>query len=90
MGSVRKFPIARGSPLYYASLCGFRDLAQHIINDHPEQVNATGGFVTVHWRRQCTRRYFNVAELLHQHGAVVNVTDYNNQKSTTGCIGGWT
>jgi hypothetical protein len=32
----------RGSPLYYASLCGFRGLAAHIINDHPEQVNATG------------------------------------------------
>jgi ankyrin repeat protein len=32
-----------GSPLYYASLCGFRDLAAHIIVDHPEQVNARGG-----------------------------------------------
>ena len=33
----------RGSPLYYASLCGFRDLAAHVIGEHREQVNVRGG-----------------------------------------------
>ncbi|KAH9015335.1 hypothetical protein EDB85DRAFT_2295651 [Lactarius pseudohatsudake] len=32
-----------GSPLYYAALCGFYDLAEHLIMKHPEHVNASGG-----------------------------------------------
>ena len=31
-----------GSPLYYASLCRFRDLAARIIINQPEQMNASG------------------------------------------------
>ena len=71
--------VARGSPLYYASLCGFRDLAEHIIKDHPEQVNATGGRRRSPLGAALYKRHFHVAELLHQHGASVDVTDYNNQ-----------
>jgi hypothetical protein len=71
--------VARGPPLYYASLCGFRDLVQHIINDHPEQVNATGGRRHSPLAAALYKEHFHVAELLHQHDAVVNVTDYNNQ-----------
>ncbi|KAH9173160.1 hypothetical protein EDB89DRAFT_2095303, partial [Lactarius sanguifluus] len=33
----------RGVPLYYASLCGFRDLAAYLIDKHPQDVNATLG-----------------------------------------------
>ena len=71
--------VARGSPLYYASLCGFRGLAAHIINDHPEQVNATGGRRHSPLAAALYKGYFHVAELLLQHGASVDVTDYNNQ-----------
>ena len=69
--------VARGSPLYYASLCGFRDLAEHIINGHPEQVNATGGRRHSPLAAALCKGHFQVAELLHQHGASVNATDYN-------------
>jgi hypothetical protein len=31
-------------PLYYATMLGFRDLAEHLIGKHPEHVNATGGW----------------------------------------------
>jgi hypothetical protein len=31
-------------PLYYAARHGFRDLAEHLIAEHPEHVNARGGF----------------------------------------------
>ena len=71
--------VARGSPLYYASLCGFRDLAAHIINDYPEQVNATGGCRHSPIAAALFKAHFHVAKLLHQHGAAVNVVDYNNQ-----------
>ena len=70
---------ARGSPLYYASLCGFRDLAEHIIEDHPEQVNAKGGRNHCPLAAALYKGHFHVAELLHQHGAVINVTGRNDQ-----------
>ena len=45
---INDFEIARttnrGSPLYYASLCEFCNLAAHTIVEHPEQVNVRGGF----------------------------------------------
>jgi ankyrin repeat protein len=31
-------------PLYYAALCGFRDLAERLLDAHPQDVNARGGF----------------------------------------------
>ena len=71
--------VARGSPLYYASLCGFRRLAEHIIKGHPEQVNAKGGRRHGPLAAALYRGHFRVADLLHQHGAVVNVPDHNNQ-----------
>lgn len=30
-------------PLYYAALCGFLDIVEHLIHAHPEDVNARGG-----------------------------------------------
>jgi hypothetical protein len=32
-------------PLYYATRLGFRDLAEHLIAEHPEHVNARGGLL---------------------------------------------
>jgi hypothetical protein len=32
----------RPTPLYYAALCGFQDLVEHLINNNPELVNASG------------------------------------------------
>ena len=70
---------ACGSPLYYASLFGFRDLAEHIIKDHPEQVNAKGGRNYSPLAAALYKGHFHVAELLLQHGASINVTGHNNQ-----------
>ncbi|KAH9022814.1 hypothetical protein EDB84DRAFT_1580563 [Lactarius hengduanensis] len=65
----------RGSPLYYASLCGFGDLAGHIIVEHPEQVNARGGCNHSPLVAALHKRHSKVAELLHQHGAAVDVIE---------------
>src|SRR6266404_1653143 len=67
-----------GSPLYYASLCGFRDLAAHIIAEHPEQVIATSGINHSPLAAALHNRHFDVAELLYQHGAVVDVPGRSN------------
>jgi len=31
-------------PLYYAALFGFRDLTEHLLAEHPEDVHAKGGY----------------------------------------------
>ena len=72
----------RGSPLYYASLCGFRNLAAHIIVEHPEQVNTRGGRNLSPLMAALYQRDFNIAELLHQHGADVDVP-YPNYENRT-------
>jgi ankyrin repeat protein len=67
-----------GSSLYYASLCGFRDLAAHIIDEHPEQVNDKRGANYSPLAAALRKRHFRVAKLLHQHGAAVDIRGYKN------------
>ena len=62
-----------GSPLYYAAICGFYDLAERLIMKHPEQVNAVGGLMVAPLLAALYRRHFHVATLLYRHGAVVDV-----------------
>ena len=64
-----------GSPLYYAALCGFHDLARRLITKHPKQVNARGGLNLAPLPAALSKRHFRVADLLHKHGAVVDVRD---------------
>ena len=73
------YNLDRGSPLYLASLCGFRDLAAHIIIEHPEQINARGGHNYSPLVAALYKRYFDIAELLHRYGADVDVPGYVNQ-----------
>ena len=68
-----------GSPLYYASLCGFRDLAAHIIAKHPEQVNATGGHNVTPLAAALYKKHFDVAGLLYQQGAEVGITGFSDR-----------
>ena len=66
---------AIGSPLYYAAFCGFYDLAERLIIEHPEQVNVAGGLVLAPLPAALSKRHFHVADLLSKHGAVVDVRD---------------
>ena len=67
-----------GSPLYYAAFCGFYDLAERLIMKDPEQVNAGGGVNLAPLPAALYKRHLRVANLLHKHGAVVDVRDYAN------------
>jgi ankyrin repeat protein len=62
-----------GSPLYYAAFCGFYDLAERLIAKHPEQVNEVGGRIVAPLPAALYRGHFNIADLLHRHGAAVDV-----------------
>ena len=68
-------------PLYYTSLGGFYDLAEHLADKHPEQINARGGQMVSPLVAAFHGKHFRIAELLHQHGADVNVGDQSNATS---------
>ncbi|KAH9052644.1 hypothetical protein EDB87DRAFT_1816326, partial [Lactarius vividus] len=64
------YPDLPGSTLYYAALCGLYDLTERLIVMHPEQVNEGGGRMRAPLPGALFRRYFGIADLLCEHGAV--------------------
>jgi ankyrin repeat protein len=67
-----------GTPLYYAALCGFHDLAKHLIDKHPEHVNSEDSQSGTPLTAALARGYFQVAELLYRRGANVDVRGWEN------------
>jgi ankyrin repeat protein len=59
-------------PLYYAAGLGFRDLAEHLIAEHPEHVSARGGFQVTPIHAAALAGQADILSLLIQHGADVN------------------
>ena len=66
MGGFRE---SAATPLYYAALCGFHDLVEHLIIRYPQDVNASGGRFGKPLVAALAARHFQTAELLHQNGA---------------------
>ena len=62
-----------GTPLYYAALCGFQDLVEHLVIKYPEHVNTRCGRFVTPLFAALGRRHFQTAELLRHNGADVNV-----------------
>ncbi|KAH9178596.1 ankyrin repeat-containing domain protein [Lactarius sanguifluus] len=67
------------APLYYASLYGFYDLAKHLVVKSQQDVNASGGRHHSPLAAALSNRHKSVAELLRQHGAVMELASYNNR-----------
>ena len=65
-----KFPAA---PLYYAALCGFHDLVEHLITKHPQDVNADGGYYVRPVVAALGGEHFRTADLLRHNGADLDV-----------------
>jgi ankyrin repeat protein len=63
------------SPLYYAALCGFQDLAEYLVVKYPQHVNASGGYYMRPLVAALATGQFQTAELLHHNGAHANVHD---------------
>jgi ankyrin repeat protein len=59
-------------PLYYAALCGFYDLAVHLVVKNPEHVNSRGGRMITPLIAALHRGHYRVADLLHRHCADMN------------------
>jgi ankyrin repeat protein len=66
------------TPLYYAALCGFHDLAEQIIIKHPQQVNTTGGYYVSPLGAALNGWHLKIAQLLYEHGAEVDVQGREN------------
>jgi ankyrin repeat protein len=66
-------------PLYYAALCGFRDVADHLINAHPQHVNARGGERVTPLHAAADKGHLSTATLLLQRGADIGSRDLANR-----------
>jgi ankyrin repeat protein len=71
--------IPRAHPLYYAALCGLYDLAKCLTVKHPEHVNSRGGMCATPLVAALIRKHFRIADMLHRHGADVDVRDQWNR-----------
>ncbi|KAF8496145.1 ankyrin repeat-containing domain protein [Russula emetica] len=56
-------------PLYHAAMFGLRDLAEHLITEHPEHVNARGGQHQTPMHAAADAGHANITSLLIEHGA---------------------
>ena len=63
------------APLYYAALCEFHDLAEHLVIKYPQQVNSIGGRYVSPLAAALSMGDLNIAQLLYDHGAYVDVQD---------------
>ena len=64
------------APLYYASLCGFRGLVEHLIASHSSDVNCSGGSHTTALHAASVKGHFEVVSLLLENGADPNSRDH--------------
>ena len=62
------------TPLYYAALCGFRNLVEQLIVKHPQHVNAVGGYYRTPAVAALAGRHFELAQVLHRNGSSTNPT----------------
>jgi ankyrin repeat protein len=72
------------TPLYYAALCGFHDLAEQLIIKHPQQVNITGGYYVSPLVAALRRGHLKIAQLLYERGANIDVQSYRNRTLLNG------
>ena len=61
------------TPLYYAALCGFRDLVEHLTVNNPEEVHVTGGHYVTPLVAALAQGHFQTAKFLIDNGADPNV-----------------
>jgi hypothetical protein len=66
-------------PLYYAALCGFHDLLEHLIFKNPQDVNASSGYYVTPLVAALSGRFFQTARVLRDNGAHLNVRGHGDK-----------
>jgi hypothetical protein len=59
-------------PLYYATLCGFRDIVEWLLVTRPGEINARGGYHGTPLHAALAKGDVEIAVLLLQRGADIN------------------
>jgi ankyrin repeat protein len=72
---AHRYPVS----LYYAALCGFRDIAEHLCDAHPQDINARGGIHETPLHAAVHYRHLHVAMLLMERGADMESRDSQNR-----------
>ena len=65
------------TPLYYAALCGFSNLVEQLIIQHPQHVYAIGGYYMTPAVAALAGRHFQVAQVLHRNGSSVDLRGFS-------------
>ena len=65
------------TPLYYAALCGFRDVVEHLVVNDPESVDARGGYHVTPLVAALAGGHLQTANFLRDSGADPNVRGYS-------------
>ncbi len=65
------------TPLYYAALCGFQDLVEHLVVNNLNHVNARGGYYVSPLVAALAGSYFQTAKFLRDNGADPNLMSRN-------------
>jgi ankyrin repeat protein len=63
------FGKSAAAPIYYAALCGFHDLVEHLIAKHPQDVNPDGGYYVRPLVAALAGEHLRTADLLRHNGA---------------------
>ncbi len=67
------------TPIYYAALCGFQDLAELLITKHPQQINTTSGYYVSPLVAALSGGHFKIAQSLYERGTDVDVQGILNR-----------
>ena len=77
MFATRPLP-PEGTPVYYATICGFRDLVGHLVITYPKDVNARGGYHSTPLHAAVIKGNVDIVVLLLEHGADMGTWDSND------------
>ena len=69
----------KASPLYYATLCGFRNLIEDLATTYPGDVRAIGGTYSTPLHAALAKRDIDTALVLLEHGADINSLDFEGR-----------
>ena len=74
-------------PLYYAALCGFHELVEHLVLKYPQYASARGGLCGTALHSASFKGHLQVVRYLLRHGVDVNVRD--SGKDTPFLLASW-